>query len=325
MTPLRFGVVGCGAVSTGFHLPALRRCTAAKLVAVIDIDLGWARRVADRFGAPEAYGDFRQLIGQVDAVLVATPHATHADITCALLDAGIHVLCEKPIATTRADAERMFAASARSGARLMAGYTYRFSPSLAMLKQLVVAGWLGCLTEISGGFGRPYELGGHRTDFRRQRRLSGGGVLIDQGIHLIDLAIWLAGEVPCAVAYDGYAALGWGVEHDADVVLHFPAMGRATLSSSVTHSLSNSLFVRGRSGWARAPLRGPMTLDLFCEQARVCKRAGMQRLEFPDVSMYERQIRHFCDAIRTGEGFVVQSREVLTGMAVIDTCYAMAR
>src|SRR5262249_23772537 len=119
MTRLRFGVIGCGAIVTLHQLPALRRCSQLDLVGVVDRDCEWAGRVARRFGIPPAPGDAAALVGAVDAVLIATPNTTHAAIACDLLEQGVHVLCEKPLATSRADVDRMLDAAARGGARLM--------------------------------------------------------------------------------------------------------------------------------------------------------------------------------------------------------------
>lgn len=321
MKRLRFGVVGCGALASLHQLPALRRCSNAELVAVVDVNPACAKAAARQFQVPEFYEDYRALAGRVEVALVATPNATHADIACALLEQGIHVLCEKPMATTLAEADRVLEMSARSGARLMAGHCLRFSPNLVMLKRLVSAGWLGSLVEMRAGIGDPYAAAEHRTDFRKDRRLSGGGVLVDLGIHLIDLAIWLAGAAPIRVAYDGACAPGWEVETDADVVLEFPNGVEATLSSSFTHSVEKVLVVRGTAGWAAAPLHAPTSLTLLSQHSRVCQKAGVQHLVLPDASIYDRQIEHFCDAVLSGGDFVIGPREVRAGIEVIEKCY----
>jgi predicted dehydrogenase len=318
---LRFGVVGCGAISTLHQLPALRRAPGVDLVAVVDTDAAWAAAVARRFAARESHADYTALAGRVDAALIATPNHTHADIACALLAAGVHVLCEKPLATTRAEVDRMLEASARSGARLMAAHCLRFSPNLEMLQQIVADGWLGQVTAMSAGIGGPYAESARRTDFRRQKRFAGGGVLVDLGIHLTDLAVWLAGAAPLAVAYDATTAPDWEVETDVEVALDFPAGSRATLNASFTHPLDPSFTVRGDGGWASASLYRPTDLTLFSTRARVCRAAGVQHLRLPDVSMYDRQIAHFCDAVRSGAEFRVRPSEVRAVIDVIERCY----
>src|SRR5262249_11546983 len=139
MTPLRFGIVGCGAVVTLHQLPACRRSPALRIEAVVDRDRAWAAQVASRAGIPQSFDDPRRLLGAVDAVLVATPNTTHADISCELLDAGVHVLCEKPLATCGADADRMLHTARRGSARLMAAQCLRFSPNIDMLHEMLRA------------------------------------------------------------------------------------------------------------------------------------------------------------------------------------------
>src|SRR5262245_22334846 len=297
MKALRFGVVGCGAIVTLYQLPALRRCRSLKLVGMVDRDHGWAAQVARRAGVGAAYADHRDLIGHVDAVLVATPNRTHADIVCDLLAHGVHVLCEKPLGTTAEEVECMLKAAARGGARLMTAHCLRFSPNFELLKTVIDAGWIGHVEQVQATIGGPYEGVARRTDFRRQRALSGGGVLMDLGVHVLDLTVWLAGRAPIGVDYAASYADGWEVETDAEVGLRFPDDAQASVQASFSTQQGNSLMVRGATGWARASLYVTTELTVFAEDARICRRGGMQTLQAPDRNMYDAQIEHFCHAI----------------------------
>jgi predicted dehydrogenase len=321
MTPLRFGVVGCGAIVTLNQLPALQRCRSLQLVGLVDRDRTWAAQVARKAGVPAAYDDHRSLVGRVDAALVATPNTTHADIVCDLLAQGIHVLCEKPLGTTGAEVERMLEAAAKGGTRLMTGHCLRFSPNLEMLKTVVDEGWIGHVQAVQAAIGQPYQGVARRTDFRRQRALSGGGVLMDLGVHVLDLTVWLAGRAPVSVDYAASSADGWEVETDAEVGLRFPDDARASLQASFSSLQGNSLTVRGTKGWARASLYVTTELTLFAEEARICRRAGLQTVRLQDRNMYDAQIDHFCRAIATGEPFRVRDAEVRATIGVIDDCY----
>lgn len=321
---VRFGVVGCGAIATLHQLPALRRSPEVELMAVVDVDRAWAGTVARRFGAPAAYDSAASLAGCVDAAVVATPNHTHADIGCALLAAGVHVLCEKPLATTGVDAARMFATAERVGTRLMAAHCLRFSPNMAMLQQLVRSGALGAPVAMRAGIGGPYEVSARRTEFRKQRCFAGGGVLVDLGVHLIDLAIWMAGAVPVVAGYESTTATGWEVETDVDVALEFPDGGRAVLAASYTHALDAVFTVRGPDGWASAPLYRPHALTVFSQRAKSCRAAGVQELRLPRHSMYDGQLAHFCERLRSGAPFGVRPEEVRAVIRTIDDCYARA-
>lgn len=317
---VRFGVVGCGALSTLHQLPALKRCPLVELVAVVDRDEQWAAKVARRFDVRHSYGDCRMLVGQVDAALIATPNTTHADLASLLLLQGVHVLCEKPV--TRRDLDRIFNAAEEGGARFMAAHCVRFGSNKRMLKRILDEGWLGCLEEVSGGLGGPYEALERRTDFRRDRQLSGGGVLVDIGVHLIDLAMWIAGGNPEVVGYDSSSAPGWGVETDAEVALKFPGGARAALTCSFTQTLSPMLTVRGSNGWARAPIYTTGALVVHSRRARVCQRSGVQELVLSDAPVFAHQIEHFCRAILNGCEFLVRDDEVRGGIEVIERCYS---
>jgi len=317
---LRVGVVGCGAVVTLHHLPAFARARHVELVALADRDLAWARTVAQKVGVQECYDDYAKLVGRVDAVLLATPNTSHVAIGSRLLEAGLHVLCEKPMATTCADVDAMFAAAERGGARLMAAQSTRFNANVTMLKQLLAAGWLGQLETITASLGSAYDVAERRTEFRRDAGLAGGGVLMDLGIHLIDTAVWLAGR-PSAVHYDAAYAPGWTLETDADVVLEFAAGGRGTFAVSYTHACDPTLTVRGSDGWASASLYVPSQLSVFSERARICRRGGMQRLTLDDRASYERQLDHFAEAILLDRPFVVQPHETRAGIEIVERCY----
>jgi len=323
MSRLRLGVVGCGAIVTLHQLPALLRCPALEVVAMVDRDIEWATSVARGAGVNAAFSDHRALFGKVDIALVATPNSTHVDIVCELLEQGIHVLCEKPLGTSRTEVERMLEAADRGGARLMTAHCLRFAPSLAMLKEVVASGWLGSLLEVTATIGGPYAGVARRTDFRRQRALSGGGVLMDLGIHVLDLTVWLAGSAPEDVGYIGSAKEpGWEVETDAEVTLRFGGGMRASLISSFTMPMGNSLSVRGTRGWARTSLYETTLLTVHAEGSQICRRAGLQHLPLEPYDMYDAQIAHFCDALRTGAPFRVSGEEVRATASVVDQCYA---
>ncbi len=319
MTALRLGFVGCGAI-TAHHLPALRGLPGVALAAAADLDLDRASAMARKFGIPRVCRDPYELLGHVDAILLATPNATHAQIATEFLAQGVHVLCEKPVTTSAEKLDRMLAA-ARSGARLMGAHSMRFLPNMAMLRRVVASGWLGHLESVSGGHGGPYEEGGQRTDFRRNPQLSGGGVLIDVGVHFLDLTVWLAGGAPESVEYRATLAPGWSVETDAEVALVFPDGARASLAFSYSRALENALTVRGRWGWVRASLGQPLQLTVFSERAAVCRRDGAQELVLPHVNMYRAQAEHFVNALRTGEEFLIRPEEMRATLGIVDACY----
>lgn len=325
MSKLRLGVIGCGAVSEIFHLPAIRQCRWAQLTAVVDADAAHAADIARRYGATMAVTDYRELAGKIDAALVATPNGSHAEISCFLLEHGIHVLCEKPVATTLADAERMAALSRRGPARLMAGHSRRFNPNLELLRQMVERGHLGDIAQVSAALGGRYGAWPQRTDFRRSRSLAGGGVLMDLGIHLIDLALWLVGREATVERYDASDVMGWGVESDAEVTLRFAGGAKALLACSFTHGLNRTLRIQGSHGWAETSIDGDPIVTFSSRRARICRQAGAQQLMVPEAEVYERQLDHFVSSVVAERPFSVDLDHVVAGLRVIQECYRVAQ
>lgn len=321
---LRIGVVGCGEVAVRFHLPAVARSQHATLAAVVDSDAGRASEIARRFGARYALVDYRDLVGRVDAAVVATPNHLHASVTGRLLQDGIDVMCEKPIACTVNEAREMIAAARSGPGRLTVAHNCRFTPAMQEAKRLVDAGYLGALEEMSGAFGAPLGAWKARTDFRGRRELAGGGVLIDLGIHLIDLACWMFGEPVAGLSYEGSDALGCGTETDADVALEFGRGGRALVSCSATHTLDRVIRLRGSEGWIRAAAEG-VEIEFFGRTARACRIDGPQRLLVPAADSFTRQLDHFCDALLHDRPFLVTPEEALRALEVVAGCYAHAR
>ena len=148
MEKLRVGIIGCGGIANGKHMPALRsQADKADMVAFCDIVVERAEKAAKEFGAPGAkvYENYRELLedGSIDVVHVCTPNRSHCEITVAALEAGKHVMCEKPMAKTAADAQKMLDAARKTGKKLTIGYQNRCRPDSLLMKKAVDAGALG--------------------------------------------------------------------------------------------------------------------------------------------------------------------------------------
>jgi predicted dehydrogenase len=169
----------------------------AELVAICDPSEETRRTAGERFGVAERYADYRELLGRadLDVVTIATPNSSHEVIAIAALEAGKHVLCEKPLALTYDGARRMEEAARRAGRKTSVNFRYRWVPSARYLKELVETGEVGQVHEL---FMTYLNAGVHDPNQPirwRQTRAEGGGNLRDIGSHLIDLAHWLVGPV----------------------------------------------------------------------------------------------------------------------------------
>ena len=194
MEKLRVGIIGCGGIANGKHMPALRsQADKADMVAFCDIVVERAEKAAKDFGAPGAkvYENYRELLedGSIDVVHVCTPNRSHCEITVAALEAGKHVMCEKPMATTAADAQKMLDAARKTGKKLTIGYQNRCRPDSLLMKKAVDAGALGDIYFAKAHAIRRRAVPTWGVFLNEYEQ--GGGPLIDIGTHALDLTLWM--------------------------------------------------------------------------------------------------------------------------------------
>jgi UDP-N-acetyl-2-amino-2-deoxyglucuronate dehydrogenase len=194
---IRFGVVGCGGIGPT-HCGAIRQIADAELVAVADMVPERAQAVARKFDVPRVYDSERALLydPEIDAVCICTPSGMHADGAVAALSAGKHVVVEKPMDVTLEACDRMIAAADATGRMLTVISQHRFDPATRIVKKAIDSGRLGriVLADATVKWWRTqgyYDSG----DWRGTWALDGGGALMNQGVHTVDLLQWLAGGV----------------------------------------------------------------------------------------------------------------------------------
>ncbi len=193
MKKIKVGIIGCGFIGNGKHLPSLLRIEGVEPVAFCDLIPERAQASAKKFGGPEALvcTDYRDVLkrADIDVIHVCTPNSTHAEISIAAMQAGKHVMCEKPMAKTAAEAKAMLDASRATGKLLTIGYQNRFREDSLFLKSLCEAGELGdiYLGKAFATRRRGVPTWGVFMDKEKQ----GGGPLIDLGTHALDLTLWM--------------------------------------------------------------------------------------------------------------------------------------
>ncbi len=190
---VRVGIIGCGGIANGKHLPSLSKLDNVELVAFCDIEIEKAEQAAKEYGVSEAFvtADYNELLknGSIEVVHVCTPNASHAEISVAALEADKHVMCEKPMAINSKEAELMVEAAKRTGKKLTIGYNNRFRQDSLHLKQLCERGDLGEVyyAKAHAIRRRAVPTWGVFLDEEKQ----GGGPLIDIGTHALDLTLWM--------------------------------------------------------------------------------------------------------------------------------------
>ncbi|MCC6680867.1 MAG: Gfo/Idh/MocA family oxidoreductase [Phycisphaeraceae bacterium] len=198
MKRVRYGIIGCGAIGTRRHIPECVANPKAQLAAVCDVVLERAQRQAQKHGA-EAYSDYRRMLKRddLDAVVVCGPNYLHAPMSIAALKSGRHVLCEKPMATTRREGKAMIEAAKKARKYLMVGQNQRLMPAHVKAKQILDSGRVGKVLAFRTCFKHPgpetWAVDGMRSWFFNKDQAV-MGVTGDLGVHKADLMRWLLGE-----------------------------------------------------------------------------------------------------------------------------------
>ncbi|WP_040206062.1 Gfo/Idh/MocA family protein [Neobacillus jeddahensis] len=198
MKKIRIGVIGCGSIAQHRHLPEYQMNPNVELAAVCDINQERALEIAEKYGVL-SYTSYEELVnsGKVDAVSVCTPNYLHAPITIAALEAGLDVLCEKPMATSKEEAEAMIAAAEKNGRKLMIGHNQRFVPSHQKARQLIQSGEIGKIYSFRTAFGHGgpenWSVEGKEGWFF-QKEKAFVGAMGDLGVHKADLIRYVLGE-----------------------------------------------------------------------------------------------------------------------------------
>jgi predicted dehydrogenase len=217
--PLRVGILGTGAVAQLIHIPNCARRTDVDLVALADADTPKAEALARRYGNPAVVAP-EALIegGDVDAIIICTPNHLHESEAVAALQAGKHVLVERPLALTPEGCRRVVEAAEAAGRSAMVGMNHRYRPDVAALRAFVGGGELG---SIHAGrvewLNRPAPM--RRTTWRQRPEEAGGGALIDLGPQALDLLLWILGDVRVVSVRAVLVGVDDGVEEGASLLM----------------------------------------------------------------------------------------------------------
>lgn len=247
--PVRLAIIGCGLIGKK-RAAALTRVPGAKLVAVCDLDARRAQELAGQHPGCEALTDAAALLARpdVDAVIIATLNGALAPLSRDAAKAGKHVLVEKPGALNAAELREVQAAAQKTGAKVRIGYNHRFHPALQKAREILDSGVLGPLMFLRGRYGHGGRKGYDR-EWRADPKLSGGGELIDQGVHLIDLAGWFLGDFPTVEGHASTCFWDMKVDDNAFLSLRTAAGQTAWLHVSCTEWKNLfSLEIYGRDG-----------------------------------------------------------------------------
>ncbi len=324
--PFRLALVGAGLITQGSHLPAALASDRVTVSALVDSVPGRAESLARNYGIkPIVTTSMREILGQIDGALIATPNDSHAAIAVECLHAGVSVLIEKPLAATAAEGEEILAAAKRSGATVAVGYSTRFRHSTDFLKALLERRYFGAVRRFVHQFGTP---GGWAplSAYNLDRKTAGGGVVVVTGTHFLDRMLYLWG-MPTEVSLEDDAH--GGPEANGTVSFRF-----GDRPDALTGIARYSKTTRLPAGLAIDCERGVVTLGDFDDAEIVFEpndgsgvtqvlRAGRAPAPVPDS--FRLQIEDFVDACRDRRPPRVSGEQGVQSLRLIERMYANRR
>ncbi|UBH07169.1 oxidoreductase [Leucobacter sp. Psy1] len=340
---LRVGIVGCGKIAIN-HAKALNAIPEVALAAVCDVDQTRAEAFAEAFGASRAYSDLEEMLASgLDAVMICTPHPIHEQGVLAAARHGLHVLCEKPIAVSIEEADRMVAATEAAGVKFGVVFQRRFWPAAQRVRDALAAGKLGtpAVGSLTVRLGRDAEY--YSEPWRGRWDTEGGGVLINQGVHYVDMLLWLMGE-PTRV-YGTTRTVKHGayieVEDTAVAVIEFSSGAVATLQAGTTFApgLGTSVFISDARGRAvtvtEHPEGAPGINDIWTIPGETDYQSYLAtdiEADPPLASIHEglapfhaEQIEEFVQAVAQDRDPLVTGADALRALEVILAVYESSR
>ncbi len=322
---VRIAVVGTGAIAQLTHIPVLSKLRGASLVALCDNDAAKARALADRFGVPDVFTDFEELLDsdELDAVVIATPNHLHEPHVLSALRSKLHVLCERPLSLSSRGIERCIAAAQNADRRLVVGNNHRFRADAQALDQFLRNAELGQITSIRAG---ALSIKRGAEGWRNRRAESGGGAFQEFGFPLLDLAMWLADfPGPVRVSASSRRALGAAAVEDSMQVF-LECVGGVSLSFDVSWAYVGAeerwwFDVHAARGSARlAPLR--VTKELNGRAVDVGPTGAASR-EGPFLQSYRSEIAHFLAVIQGEAPYELPVDQVLVHK-IVEAIYKAA-
>jgi D-xylose 1-dehydrogenase (NADP+, D-xylono-1,5-lactone-forming) len=316
----RWGLAGTALINRRL-IPAFRAARRSSLVAVASRDADRARAYAQEWQIEKAHGGYDALLrdSEIDAVYIPLPNSLHVEWTLRALDAGKHVLCEKPLALTPEDVDRVIAVS-RARERIAAeAFMYRHEPLIQRVRELVQLESIGPIKTISSGFA--FELNRPPTDARHSPEL-GGGSLWDVGCYAVSVARFVTGADPVAV-------FGWatpsvtGVDESFTGLLRFPAGAVATIHSSFRSSFRTWLEIGGKDGSIRVanPFKPGPREEIELQRGDQVQRIGVEG----SPMQYVREIEDFVASALDGRPPVVSLLESRGNAAALAALHESAR
>ena len=329
MSKLRTAIIGCGSIARHRHAPEYASHPDVEIAGFTDRHPGRAQYLADQYGG-RTYEDYHELIERrdIDAVSVCTDNASHASITIAALNAGKHVLCEKPMATSDDDAAAMIDASYKSNRVVMIGLNQRLAPVHVRARELLHSGIIGDVVTFRTSFSHPgpegWSIDGAQSWFFRKSEAFVGS-MGDLGVHKADLLLWLLGEdiVQVSAFVDHISKPFGDVDDNAVCLMRTRSGAIGTMTASWTHNPGedNATIIYGTKGIIRigSDPKFPLQINLATGENQMYQISSLQSNAAggqSDTGI----VRAFVNAVLTGAKPDISGEEGRRALAVVLAC-----
>jgi len=334
---IRVGIIGTGGIAQWAHIPGYQKVEGVELVAFCDTNPTTLREASQKFGVKKTYADYKKMLAaeKLDAVSVCTPNAVHAAPTVAALNAGLHVLVEKPIAMNAKEGRQMVAAAKKAKRILMVAFNSRWGAEVQWLRRCVQSGMLGEIYYGEAVYMRRRGIPGWGVFVDKE--MSGGGPLIDVGVHMLDLALFLMGHPKPRSAFgsaycmfgkrtDMFAAWGqwdakkFSVEDFGVGLVRFDngatLLVKASWAANIGEEQHGVMLMGSEAGLSTAPAR------IFREEQGSLVDVASTGL--PKVDTYSEEIVQFVKAVRDGAPSPVPGENGLMATQILDAIYQSA-
>jgi len=313
----KIGIIGCGGIA-GAHINGYARNNNVELVAFCDVKGDNARQRAHRLNA-RSYTDYKKMIEEenLDGVSICTFPSTHKEIAIEALNKGVNVLCEKPLAVSTNEAKEMVEAARNNRVLLMTAFKFRFFDEVLTARQLISQGEIGKIIMFRNMFGGAADMS---KKWFSKKEISGGGVLIDNGVHAIDLFRFLSGEVRNVSARVATFVQDIEVEDTARVLIEMEngALGSIDLSWSIPIPQDLYLEIYGSEGSIMVGLN-----NVRYRTERSGKWVEVRKNK-ESLDPFSKEVNHFVECIQRKESPIVDGVDGLRAMEVIEAVYESA-
>jgi predicted dehydrogenase len=311
---MQLGLIGAGGIAQTY-VQALADSATAELMGVADVRASAAEALAERAGC-RAFHSFENLLDETECegVIVCTPPVTHPEICCAVLDRGVNVLCEKPLAVGIDEARTMVAAAERSGAQLTMASKFRYARDVVEAKSIVTSGVIGDVVLFENAFTSRVEM---KSRWNSDPTISGGGVLVDNGTHSVDILRYFLGPLVEIQTIEGRRVQDIPVEDTVRVFVRSAAgvMGSIDLSWSLNKELPYYISVYGSGG----------TVHVGWKESKFRRADDKEWTVFGSgydkVQAFRSQIDNFVRSVRGQELPLIALADALASVEVIDAAY----